>query len=534
VEYTSVHDHFKGLVPGKGDFDLKSWRFLGCEDNDHLFHGLAHYTKVDGRIKETSHLYHWLLLERGSKKYNDLLKLKGGGRPLHNYGGVTEDNTYPLGCNVVTGLRDPPTEALEGRTKTRFGPTVNKAQHGMHALALQTVPGKTIKVSTLVPHDLCYHLVHSLGLNGRGADKVKDYGTTMISADADSDPVLEICLDEKLKYVGFFQFHGRAGPGAAAEEDEEKVAQARARLQPELTKRLESRRVRRELTELGLVGTVEGPPKLYTAVNPDVLQKVQAGLHGIRLVPNWDWVKGNAAVDAWKHGNKFLDRVPEVEEIIYPPGAQHCFIGPSSLLDENGNSMQGLFASHEIRKGALIDLYYGIVAAHCGTIEQLEIGQYPNKTPFPNLERALKLSKYDCIMKDCTGTALKLHLVGTKTCRATYANEVRDDMKWDEGSVEYKALRDKNLLGNKEEMQNAKLRVVDGLDEVTVQSASILLERLNDRKYMVQLRATKKIEVGREIFTNYNVDAEDDGVVEDEEEEEEEAVDSSSDYSVEG
>ena len=36
-------------------------------------------------------------------------------------------------------------------------------------------------------------------------------------------------------------------------------------------------------------------------------------------------------------------------------------------------------------------------------------GQYPNKTPFPNLERALKLSKYDCIMKDCTGTALKVN-----------------------------------------------------------------------------------------------------------------------------
>ena len=119
--------------------------------------------------------------------------------------------------------------------------------------------------------------------------------------------------------------------------------------------------------------------------------------------------------------------------------------------------------------------------------------------------------------------------MGTKTCRATYANEVRDDMKWDEGSVEYKALRDKNLLCNKEEMQNAKLRVVDGLDEVTVQSASILLERLNDRKYMVQLRATKKIEAGREIFTNYNFECEDDGVVEDEEEQEE-AVDSSSDY----
>ena len=73
VEYTSVYDHFNGLVPGKGDFNLKSWRFLGCDDNDHLFHGLAHYTKVDGRIKETSHLYHWLLLERGSKKYYNVI-----------------------------------------------------------------------------------------------------------------------------------------------------------------------------------------------------------------------------------------------------------------------------------------------------------------------------------------------------------------------------------------------------------------------------------------------------------------------------
>ena len=62
-----------------------------------------------------------------------------------------------------------------------------------------------------------------------------------------------------------------------------------------------------------------------------------------------------------------------MEGIIYPPEATSCEIGISSLLQEDGRRIQGLFATKNIGKGALIDLYYGIVVAHCGTIQQLEM-----------------------------------------------------------------------------------------------------------------------------------------------------------------
>jgi len=344
----------------------------------------------------------------------------------------------------------------------------------------------------------------------------------VLDNDADGSAALPMSLKYDCRFTGFFQHHGR---NKDAKVIPNMISNARHLLQGELRKRLEEKRLApgSPLAVLGLCGKKETHDVPYARVEPEVLDAAMGALNGLRLLSSSGMAlpKTHAVSTKWRHTDHFLDESypgatdeEEVASALYPIDENgdeqpKVYVGTSSVLDEEGNPMKGLFAGKKLAAGSCIDSYFGLLVAFTeARVQDVNMLQADGRG-LPNCERALDMTRHGHLLEDTAERKLKVQIVGTKACRATFANEARegDAMNWDE---EHKNVRE-NLWSKfgrdlskveAKDLVNARL-VMKDFDEETIATPKELITYFTNPDNLPWLKATRDIKEHEEIFTLY-------------------------------